>query len=227
MPISPSLSEKLQNFLTLLLEEMELQNSENSQLIPKTISITYKQLGGIFDDSGEIDKYLKYAQKQGLIKQWNVLEMEILSAKPLNFFEQMSAKIEARKYLIKYDDKQKIQKIVSKNSDIKTKNIKIQKTTIYISQKNGIYKNEATKMPSYPIKNRRSEIITHLKNGGKDGKILANLCYKSNFAELSKAISNINKIFKKILKLKDDLIIHIPTGGYELNNEKYNTRFNN
>ncbi|MBT4209583.1 MAG: hypothetical protein HOE19_01565 [Candidatus Komeilibacteria bacterium] len=102
------------------------------------------------------------------------------------------------------------------------------KKKVFISTRNGIYQNEKTKKPSYAIKgNKRPKIITILKDGRKDINILCQtIGYKSNQMP-SKEIKEINSHFKNKLKLKDDLIIRLPTGGYDLNREKYNIKFVN
>lgn len=97
------------------------------------------------------------------------------------------------------------------------------KTIIYISGKDGIYKDLNNKKLNYPIGSRtkRLKIIRHLINGKKDGKILADSFYRGNLQQVSKEIKEINRIFMIDLKLKNYLIIHVTTGGYKLNDDNY------
>jgi len=101
------------------------------------------------------------------------------------------------------------------------------KMNIFVSDENGIFTNEKTKKPNYPVKirSKRFKIIKNLKDGKKDGNILSELFYEKNLSTLSKEIKEVNKIFTEKLNLRDNLIISIDTGGYKLNNDKYNVKF--
>lgn len=113
-----------------------------------------------------------------------------------------------------------VQKIIKKDSGREI-------IKIYISDDDGIYLNQNNKKLNYPIRSRskRLKIIKNLKDGKKDGKILANILYKGDFSELSKEIGEINKKFKNRLKLKKELIINLNTGGYTLNDTFYKIKF--
>lgn len=88
--------------------------------------------------------------------------------------------------------------------------------SIGISQTNGIYV-LGQEMKNYGIRGSRSNIVWALKDGKRDGPMLAGLYTNGNLAQLSNAISEINRLFKKTLGLTADLIIPVPTGGYSLN----------
>ena len=95
------------------------------------------------------------------------------------------------------------------------------KTKICISEKHGIFLEDNNKL-KYPIKGKkRPKLVRLLKDGRKSANILVELCEYSGIPDLSKEINNINKIFKKKLHLENDLIIHVETGGYELNNDDH------
>lgn len=97
-----------------------------------------------------------------------------------------------------------------------------QKISIYFSEDKGIYdKNNL----GYPIKGKRAKLIRNLKDGKKDGAILTKLLGYDSLAQLSKDKNEINKLFRKKLKQKEDFIIRIPTGGYRLNDETFSINF--
>lgn len=99
------------------------------------------------------------------------------------------------------------------------------RTKLFISAKYGIYLDPETRRPAYAISGKRAKLLQCLlKLGASTGPELANKFYrtKENLPLLSQEISKINKAFRKILDLSEDLIIRVSTGGYELNREKYN-----
>lgn len=97
---------------------------------------------------------------------------------------------------------------------------------IFVSKDYGIYLNQNTKKPNYPIRGKkRPNILYHLRDGKKDANILCGLLHYAGFPILSKEIDEINKNFRKKLELKSDLIIHRETGGYSLNSDEYNIKF--
>jgi len=97
-----------------------------------------------------------------------------------------------------------------------------QKISIYFSEDKGIYdKNNF----GYPIKGKRAKLIRNLKDGKKDGAILTKILGYDSLAQLSKDKNEINKLFRKKLKQKEDFIIRIPTGGYRLNDEIFSINF--
>ncbi len=130
---------------------------------------------------------------------------------------------EYKNKLIKKLDREEIfeKKIVSTKNKIKKGKIEV-----FISVEKGIYKNKNVNL-NYPIQNRskRFKLIKDLKDGKKDGKILADTLYKGSLSELSKEIKEINKNFENKLKLKNKLIINLETGGYKLNDHNYNIEF--
>ena len=95
---------------------------------------------------------------------------------------------------------------------------------LFISQDEGIYKNEITRKPNYPISGRRSKIITRLENGKKVGSSLIKL-FNIDYQMLSKEIGEINDNFREKLKLEKNLIVSVETGGYKLNDESYDIKF--
>lgn len=102
------------------------------------------------------------------------------------------------------------------------------KNQIFIDlNKTGIYRvYENTKL-IYPIKGKRSLIVSNLKKGKKSGKLLASIYnyQKPNLSQLNNTIDEINTLFKKNLKLSQDLIIHLGVGGFMLNENDYKIKF--
>ncbi|MDQ1284223.1 MAG: hypothetical protein QG620_571 [Patescibacteria group bacterium] len=79
----------------------------------------------------------------------------------------------------------------------------------------------------YPIKGNRFKIIEFLKDGKKPGEFLAKMQGRP-LSLIIKEISAINELFKKLFKkiyIKDNLIVHVKTGGYELNRQKFDITF--
>lgn len=99
---------------------------------------------------------------------------------------------------------------------------KKERIPIFFSYEKGFYAKDNS---SYPIKKKRAKLIDYLKDGKKDGAILAKLWGHNDHAQLSKDINQINKLFKKKLGQKEKIIISIPTGGYKLNNDTYSIKF--
>jgi hypothetical protein len=96
-----------------------------------------------------------------------------------------------------------------------------EKLEMFISKKKGVVIDEEH---SYPASGKRFEIIKFLKDSAKTGKILSDTQGRS-LKETIKEIGEINRIFKKKMKTKEKLIMKVPTGGYELNHEKFNITF--
>ena len=97
------------------------------------------------------------------------------------------------------------------------------KISIFIDKENGIYRFENDIKLPYPIKssgNRfaliRALIINNILETDK-----WRLIYK-NDQLISQEINKINKLFQDKLKVDDDLILHVATGGYKLNREGFN-----
>ncbi|MCK5475442.1 MAG: hypothetical protein KAI71_02580 [Candidatus Pacebacteria bacterium] len=109
---------------------------------------------------------------------------------------------------------------------VKKSNNDTNKINIIISNNKGIYRKNKDSELSYPMKtaSKRKKIIHNLKDNKKNGNLLAEILYNKNLSQLSKEIKEINENFKNKLKLKEDLIINLDTGGYKLN-DKYNIKF--
>lgn len=113
-------------------------------------------------------------------------------------------------------------KIFIENKIEKDKNGKIK---IFISEKDGIYLKKGGLKLFYPIRHnsKRKKIITELYNNRNNltGEELINKTDYKNISTLSKEIKKINKKIKD-LGVSENLIIKHQTGGYGLNNKKYN-----
>lgn len=98
---------------------------------------------------------------------------------------------------------------------------------ITISRDFGIYRDD-DKTFNYPIRGQqRIRLIRCLWNEGQQSIKLSIIAKQLAMNEplVKKEINLINKLFGNKLDLDKDLIVHIPTGGYKLNNEKYNIIF--
>lgn len=111
--------------------------------------------------------------------------------------------------------------------DYKSKNkTTTEKKKVFISKKDGIYINQNSKKPNYPIKGeKRPKIISTINDSKKDANILCKTITYKTKSLLSKEIKEINNNFKKKLKQENNLIIRLETGGYQLNSEKYKIEF--
>ncbi len=98
------------------------------------------------------------------------------------------------------------------------------KKQIFISDESGIYTQNGSKKLSYPISGKRAQLVRLLKNGRKSGPKLAEDLDQS-IQVVSKEIENINETFKGKLEVDSDLITPIDTGGYHLNQERYEIEF--
>jgi hypothetical protein len=98
------------------------------------------------------------------------------------------------------------------------------KDVIFISEVDGIYRTRDGVNLCYPIKgNKRKNIIRNLNGKLRvEGKLLSD-----SYQKLSKEIAQINKLTRKNLKLPDNynFIIRANTGGYALNDSKYEIQF--
>lgn len=97
------------------------------------------------------------------------------------------------------------------------------KTAVYVSKTKGIFI-DLPKTRPYPIKNNRSKIFHYLlQNNGipKSLKEISDNFYDGHEDRFQKEYRHINQIFKKKLQVNYDHIIHIPTGGYSINNDDY------
>ncbi|MCX6792918.1 MAG: hypothetical protein NTY12_02740 [Candidatus Falkowbacteria bacterium] len=97
------------------------------------------------------------------------------------------------------------------------KNKTTKKITIYISKDEGIYINKDRK---YPIKKGRFDLIQKLR-----GEKIVMPRERINYSNPLKEIKKINENFKEGLNLKEDIIIHVSTGGYRLNRNNYEINF--
>jgi hypothetical protein len=93
---------------------------------------------------------------------------------------------------------------------------------IYISDKDGIFRECDGNRLVYPIKGKkRMQIIRSLESGKKPGPFLAKHISNDNLRQISGEIGNINIKFIENLELKEKMIIRFETGGYDLNHEEY------
>ena len=93
--------------------------------------------------------------------------------------------------------------------------------TIRISSNEGICLGDKC----YPMRGKkRPKIVKMLKDGKKELKIFVELLQQQEPLVISE-IRQINKIFRKKLNVTEDLIIHIPTGGYDLNRKCFEIKF--
>lgn len=93
-----------------------------------------------------------------------------------------------------------------------------QSKIIYISKNHGISTNKITWKPNYPVSKGRYQLIIELKSGRKSGEELKTIWKCKTLSQVSRGVSKINSLFKKNLKLKEELIAHEPARGYELSN---------
>ncbi len=101
------------------------------------------------------------------------------------------------------------------------------KTEIIIDSKRGIYRNDKPEY-RYPLgsttkrKKILSYLLTHERGGLADLKKLTG----QEASVISQEIKRLNTSFREKLHLTHDLIIHIDTGGYCLNKEKFEIKNN-
>ncbi len=99
------------------------------------------------------------------------------------------------------------------------------KKAVFISTDYGIYLNKATIKPNYAIKGKRAKLLWLLKDGRKlTGKFMAETLGQT-LPLVSKELEAVNTNFKEILKLQDDLVIRVDTGGHRLNKELFEVKF--
>ena len=118
-----------------------------------------------------------------------------------------------------------LEKIQNYKHKVTEKTVHRVKIEISISQEEGIYRSEKKRKLSYSVRGKRFRLIFSLKDGRKDGSLLAGLFTEKNLSQLSKEIGQINETFKNKLKVKTKLIVHIKTGGYKLNKDDYEIKF--
>lgn len=114
-----------------------------------------------------------------------------------------------------------------KNSHQDKTNKNNKKITIFIDRINGIYKNEKTKNPCYPIKSKikRFKALEYLNKYNNLSPTALSKKLGQSYPNLNKAIKEINENFKFNLNLKKDLIIQSSTSLYLLNKDDYNIIF--
>jgi len=102
----------------------------------------------------------------------------------------------------------------------KTKNYG--KIDILVDNEKGIYRNEKLCYP-IRIKSARFRIIKQL-NEKRSPTSISEIKLLTGQKEqlISKEIREINRLVRKNLKVKNKFIVHIDTGGYKLNDKKYN-----
>ncbi len=199
----------LPQWLVLYLYEID----NNISQLQKTKSKSWSKMMKSIDDKKEKSEF-DFEQINNKQKQQQPIPIQIVSG---------AVEVEGLK-----DGLSHIAASTKQKSSAKKQMPHANKKKVFISTRNGIYQNEKTKKPNYAIKgNKRPKIITILKDGRKDINILCQtIGYKSNQIP-SKEIKEINRHFKDKLKLKDNLIVRLPTGGYDLNREKYDIKFIN
>ena len=99
------------------------------------------------------------------------------------------------------------------------------KTSVYVSEDDGIFLNPDTKKPSYPISGKRAKLVWLLKDGRKmTGNQLSEILGQT-LQVVSKGVDEINNQFKSNLGVSNDLVIRLKTGGYKLNQEHFTIQF--
>jgi len=190
------------------------------------IRANVKDLGIEYDQSSwfEAEKFLGKLKKYGCFKKFTTATDPVIQ-KPNSEYIFFGTNIKKlRKH--KFELAKELEPSKQKKNNVGKKNI-----IIDLNDK-GIYQEDKEKN-NYPIKNssKRAKIIKCLKNGKKDAVILSMICgynkdnNNNNLPQLSKEINAINTVFTKKLALKDDIIIHKDTGGYDLNKDIYNIKF--
>ncbi|MDD2495077.1 MAG: hypothetical protein PHE29_07795 [Tissierellia bacterium] len=197
-----------------------INNLSKQELIRVTNDEHYSELRGCENNLNAIGEHIKETEQiNSSESNYDFLRYDLKSKLILQFFENSPEpfyQIQTAINNIINKDKQK------KHNDRLSMDDKIR---IFISNDKGIYINEDIKKPSYPIKKERLRLLKFLKDGKKDGTILAENLYKSNMSVLVSAISDINRIFKKTFNFKNSLIIKVDTGGYRLNISNYTIKF--
>ena len=243
--INPLLN-KLNLYIKAFIENKLFSDDENFYLFSKQKEILLHQIENEISDYG-----LEFTFKQGRIISINKGETVSIGEDGSYLFIHTLVALEKQgllkiikisiisddESLQKRSDDYKIKIIISQNlisrlkSEEKNNLIKLPKKEkpikkkVFISRINGIYCNETSKKPNYPIKGKkRLKIIYNLKDGRKDANILCNIICYTTKQSLSKEIKQINNNFQNKLKLKNNLIVHIQTGGYNLNKEKYDIK---
>lgn len=90
--------------------------------------------------------------------------------------------------------------------------------TVYVSDVDGVFIKDGNKKLSYPVlrKSKRAKLIWKLGEGIISGPDLEEYL-ESKLPNIKQEINDINEIFRKELGLKEDLIVHVGTGGYTFN----------
>jgi len=127
---------------------------------------------------------------------------------------------------IRKETEKKLDKLMDFEAKI-DKSSENKKPEIIISKKDGIY-DKKTEL-CYPIRGKkRFELIRFLKDGHRSGPELVEH-QGQKMSMINKEIKSINKCFKNELKLKNNpknnLIVKVRTGGFELNHKKFNIKF--
>ena len=94
---------------------------------------------------------------------------------------------------------------------------------IFIDAVNGIYRLEKREKLRYPIgsTSRRRRLILHLLKNGITGSSELKLLNFKNNQMISKEIKCINRLFMRDLQLPHDFIVRVDTGGYKLDDQKF------
>lgn len=100
------------------------------------------------------------------------------------------------------------------------------KESIYLSKQKGVCRKDCGDEKCYPIKAGRWKLLYSLRDGLKSGEFLSTTIWKhGRVTQVSKDIREVNKLFKKILNVKSNLIVRLETNGYRLNEEVFEIRW--
>jgi len=205
--------------IELILREAELKTNS----IAPFLSVYANTLRSKKIDHDELLRILKKLEKEGCIStiiradgnsEWEYAILDSTNNHLLKFRSNTKRLLSYKEDLIEKYDKPK-----------KPSNIQI-----FISKERGIYRETENEELKYPITVRRYNLVYNLRSNKIFSKDLASLYNPKDpptKAYISKVIKEINKIFMKRLDLSDNLIIHIETGGYKLNRDKFNITFSN
>jgi len=184
------------------------------------------QITALFLINNGFIKNIDYSNIHNFSKIFLGLPMDVVvtNNKEEMKYAQLSVKLNPDQFLAIKEPLQSISTwLGTKKKERKKYNNKNKKIAIFISDDHGIYKDDVKS--GYPVRGSRAKLLRHLRDGKKDGKILTQIWGHNNHAQLSKDIKGINKLFKNKLKQKEDIVVHVQTGGYKLNDEIYAIKF--
>ncbi len=198
--------------IELILREAELNEHPTAFLDIRTKTLRLKKI-----DPDELRKILKRLEKLGCISDifspdgnsgWEYIIMDLNNNHLLKF------RVNTKQLLNYREDLRERYGKPQKQENIK----------IFISKDLGMYREVNGKQLTYLIKGKRFNLIINLRGGKTYSKELIGI-QNQDKSLVSKEIRIINKNFQRKLDLTDDLIIHIKTGGYKLNTDKFTINF--